>query len=731
MAINRQKISQMTPKGADLDPTDLLEVSVDTGSGYETRSITGQEIINAASSGGTVTSVDLTMPSAFLVSGNPITTAGTLAVTGAGLVSQYVRGDGSLANFPSSTGGGSSVSYYLNGSVNQGTFGGNTYYEMNRTAVIGSAADFSINANGYIAQFITDANDPALLSIPSGNWNFEMHFSASSAGGSPSFYVELYKYDGTTFSLIASSSTAPEQITGGTALDLYLTSLAVPQTTLTLTDRLAVRVYVTHSGRTITLHTQDGHLCQVITTFTTGITALNGLTDQVQNFATGTSGTDFGISSASGTHTFNLPIASATNTGKLSSTDWNTFNGKQNALTLTTTGTSGAATLIGSTLNVPQYAGGLTFFTEAQNTTAPNATVPVDSLTAVSVATNADFAIIPKGNGAILADIPDNLVTGGNKRGTGAVDLQMSRLINTEVASGNNSVISGGSRNIASNVDSSVGGGIANTASGTQSRVGGGNQNTASSDFSTVGGGTNNTANASRTTVAGGSSCTATAYAASTLGGFGNVSTNNYASNLGGQSNTSSGSYSSVLGGASNSASGSYSLSGGANCVANSNFSIALGYGATVNTVIGRHSYGNLHTSTGDAQYSSFILRTRTTGNTLTTLTSDGTGAASNNQIVLSNQSAYRFKGTIIAKQSGSVNSAAWDIDGFIVRGANAAATTLNVSNVTLIQNTPGWGTPTLAADTTQGGLRIQIQGAVGTNIQWVGDIKTTEVIYA
>ena len=112
-------------------------------------------------------------------------------------------------------------------------------------------------------------------------------------------------------------------------------------------------------------------------------------------------------------------------------------------------------------------------------------------------------------------------------------------------------------------------------------------------------------------------------------------------------------------------------------------------------------------------------------------MTSDGAGAASNNQIILSNQSAYRFKGTIIAKQSGSVNSAAWDVDGFIVRGANAAATTLNVSNVTLIQNTPGWGTPTLSADTTQGGLRIQIQGAAATNIQWVGDIKTTEVIYA
>ena len=42
----------MTPKGSNLDATDLLEVSVATGSGYSTYSITGQEIIDAASGGG-------------------------------------------------------------------------------------------------------------------------------------------------------------------------------------------------------------------------------------------------------------------------------------------------------------------------------------------------------------------------------------------------------------------------------------------------------------------------------------------------------------------------------------------------------------------------------------------------------------------------------------------------------------------------------------------------------
>ena len=277
---------------------------------------------------GTVTSVGVSMPSAFSVASSPITTSGTIAITGAGVVSQYVRGDGSLANFPMTSGGGSSVSYYLNGSVAQGTLGGVAFKEINKTPIIGAGTDFTISADGYIQSFITDANDPNQLLIPGGNWNFETYFSASSNGGSPSFYVELYKYDGTSLTLIASNSATPEYITGGTNIDLYITALAVPQTVLTLTDRLAIRFYVTHSGRTIKLHTENSHLSQIITTFTSGLTALNGLTEQIQSLATGTTGTDFNISSATATHTFNLPDASASNRGALTSANWTTFNGK-------------------------------------------------------------------------------------------------------------------------------------------------------------------------------------------------------------------------------------------------------------------------------------------------------------------------------------------------------------------------------------------------------------------
>jgi hypothetical protein len=279
---------------------------------------------------GTVISVDLTMPSAFSVSGNPITTSGTLAVTGAGTTSQYIRGDGSLATYnPGTGGGGNSVSYYLNGSVNQTpTIGGLTYKQMSKTPVIGAGTDFTINADGYIQSFITDVGTPNQLLIPGGNWNFEMWFSANSNGGSPKFYIDVCIFDGTTLTTIGTSSAVPENITGGTAIDLYTTAVAVPQTTLTLTDRIAIRVYVIHSSKTIKLHTEGPHLCQVITTFTTGLTALNGLTDQVQNFSTpGTSGTAPSWTSVSPNHTLNIPLASVASVtaGLISNTDYATF----------------------------------------------------------------------------------------------------------------------------------------------------------------------------------------------------------------------------------------------------------------------------------------------------------------------------------------------------------------------------------------------------------------------
>ncbi len=67
-----------------------------------------------------------------------------------------------------------------------------------------------------------------------------------------------------------------------------------------------------------------------------GINSVNGLTSATQTFTTGTSGTDFGISSAGTTHTFNIPTASAVNRGFLSSADWTIFNNKISSQWVTT-----------------------------------------------------------------------------------------------------------------------------------------------------------------------------------------------------------------------------------------------------------------------------------------------------------------------------------------------------------------------------------------------------------
>jgi len=76
-----------------------------------------------------------------------------------------------------------------------------------------------------------------------------------------------------------------------------------------------------------------------------------------QSFATGSTGNDFNISSAGTVHSFNIPSASATSRGLLTSTDFSNFN---TAFTsritgLTTTGSSGPATLSGNVLNIPNY----------------------------------------------------------------------------------------------------------------------------------------------------------------------------------------------------------------------------------------------------------------------------------------------------------------------------------------------------------------------------------------
>jgi len=118
--------------------------------------------------------------------------------------------------------------------------------------------------------------------------------------------------------------------------------------------------------------------------------------------------------------------------------------------------------LTGTTLNA--IGGGLTAFTESVNTSGVNSIISANRLIPLSSTTHSDIVIQPKGtNGSILAQLPDGTSTGGNKRGTQSIDLQMNRMSANQVAEGNNGIIIGGYNNRIRGGSNTIIGGSDNT----------------------------------------------------------------------------------------------------------------------------------------------------------------------------------------------------------------------------------------------------------------------------
>jgi hypothetical protein len=246
--------------------------------------------------------------------------------------------------------------------------------------------------------------------------------------------------------------------------------------------------------------------------------------------------------------------------------------------------------------------GGLQYFMENRNIAAPNNVIPVHQFIPIGAEADIDIALTPKGTGALTAQVADDAVTGGNKRGNNAVDWQTSRTANTQVASGIYSTIAGGQNNTASDLESTVSGGNTNTASGINSTVGGGYLNTASNGYATIGGGSGNTASGDGSTISGGGNNTASGLISSIGGGDNNTASASYSVVSGGRQNQATDETATVGGGNTNIASGvSSTISGGQdNNTAGAHSTIAGGQGLTF-TANAQNSFGfNGNASTGD-----------------------------------------------------------------------------------------------------------------------------------
>jgi hypothetical protein len=292
-----------------------------------------------------------------------------------------------------------------------------------------------------------------------------------------------------------------------------------------------------------------------------------------------------------------------------------------------------------------------------------------------------NIVIQPKA-GSFSLQMPDGTTTGGNARGVGAVDFQMSRGAAGNVASGVNSGLVSGADNTASGIQSFVSGGLGNTASGQRSFIGGGAYNTASQ------------------------------VDASVLGGQGNAASGIFAVVSGGSYNTASGSYSSVTGGGSSTASSDYAEASGASAIANK-------YGQRSRGTVSGHQR---------EEYTAFLA---TTDATASELRLDGT-LASANRLALGNNETWGFTITVTGRTStAGANVYNTVIQGCITKGTTAGSTAIVGTNVVLgTQNTAGaaaW-VVTATADTTNGALAITVTGAAATNINWHADVRVNKV---
>ena len=369
-----------------------------TGTAYAfTAAGTAGQVLTSAGAGvptwttpttGTVTSVGLAMPVQFAVTNSPVTSSGTLTAawntqSANVLLAGPASGAGAVPTFRALTTADLPALPYGTGTV--------TSVALTLPSII-SVSGSPITTSGTLAGTLTTQSVNSIFAGPS-----------SGAAAAPTFRA-LTTTDIPSLSYVTSvGATAPITTTGGLTPTIGVTAAALtktddtnvtatlggsPTTALLAATSLTLgwtgQLAVSRGGTGVALTTANfifagpSSGAAAAPTFraltTADIPALpygTGTVTSVAALTLGTTGTDLSSTVANGTTTpvitLNVPTASASNRGALSSTDWTTFNNKGSVTSVSFTG--GLITVATATttpaLTVAGTSGGVVYFSNA------------------------------------------------------------------------------------------------------------------------------------------------------------------------------------------------------------------------------------------------------------------------------------------------------------------------------------------------------------------------------
>jgi len=328
----------------------------------------------------------------------------------------------------------------------------------------------------------------------------------------------------------------------------------------------------------------------------------------------------------------------------------------------------------------------LTGFTFARNTASPNNVVNVSSVFASGGTTNQMIALVPKGNGGLLGQIPDGTATGGNARGNYTIDFQLGRTSADQVASNCGSMILGGYANKIDYITASSGynaGGII---------VGGQSNQISKGSWNAIVGGLNNSIDGPATT-----------------GLYG---------------------YNIIINGQGNQVTGNGFGSSFATIV-NGKWSSTRSQQGVI--VFGSNGFDLGTKGIGPAQVVVHKLwNTTIDAATTKVLTFDSGAASSINTIQLNGtNTCYAFWGYITSGIISAGNSKVWKVVG-LVRKAGTSGTVTFVGTPTVTgpfadAGAASW-TLSVVANTSNKSVDISVTGQAATTIQWYAVINTMEI---